>query len=150
MRTGGQFPRRWKTMVCGESGGTLPRINLTVLGRSARRAIPVTDIAGGSVNTLNVSPPWRVKWLRLKLAKARRDELLMIAKLRSYRPPAAVQIFRQALHLCYFIQLILQIECTASGIVWSYGPVFPTILSLDVESEPDIDANTHRDAGAAG
>ncbi len=62
--------------------------------------------------------------------ESRRDELLAMAEncdLIAHQPP---QTFWQALQLCYFIQLILQIESNGHfSIVWSYGPVSSTVLS---------------------
>ncbi len=67
-------------------------------------------------------------------------------KLRSYRPPAAAD-FLQALQLCYFIQLILQIESNGPRyrlVVWTSISIHTIAVTL---TEPDTGSRTrHRDA----
>jgi formate C-acetyltransferase len=63
-------------------------------------------------------PRWRAKW-RHRNPKSRRDELLAMAEncdVIAHEPP---KTFWQALQLCYFIQLILQIESNGHSV--SFG-----------------------------
>ncbi|XPE55374.1 pyruvate formate lyase family protein [Shigella flexneri] len=62
-----------------------------------------------SVNTLNVSLPLARAMAATETRKAVAMNCWRWQKTQIYRPPAAAD-FLQALRLCYFIQLILQID----------------------------------------
>ena len=71
------------------------------------------------MNTLNVSLPSAREMTTTETRESRRDELLAMAEncdLIAHQPP---QTFWQALQLCYFIQLILQIESNGHSV--SFG-----------------------------
>ncbi len=101
------------------------RINLTVLedlhGEQFLKAIDIVLVAV-SEHIERFAAPAR-EMAATETRESRRDELLTIAEncdLIAHQPP---QTFWQALQLCYFIQLILQIESNGHSVsrlvVWT-------------------------------
>ncbi len=110
-------------MVCARKYGTSLAHQPDGAGRFARRAVlKAIDIVLVAVSEhIERFAAWRVKWQPLKPAKAVAMNCWRSRKLRSYRPPAAADFLAGA-ELCYFIQLILQIESnghSVSLVVWT-------------------------------
>ncbi len=110
-------------MVCAKSSGTSLAHQPDGAGRFTRRQfLKAIDIVLVAVSEhIERLLPWRVKWPRPKPAKAVAMNSGDGRKLRSYRPPAAADVLA-ALQLCYFIQLILQIESNGHSyrlVVWT-------------------------------
>ncbi len=140
----------WKKglMVCARKSGTSLAHQPDGAGRFTWRAIlKAIDIVLVAVSEhIERFAAWRVKWPRPKLAKAVAMSCWDSRKLRSYRPPTAADFLAGA-QLCYFIQLILQIESNGHSVflvVWT--SICTRIIVATLNSTDAGSRTRHRDA----